>query len=308
MRKSEYGFHQIKPKKNWGVAQIICLVFLTLNVIVLLIPYFWGFITSFKANLDLRYNLFGFPKKEYGGWQFQNYKRVFSLFKVTYINSEEGYTQTFYFQNLLYNSLIYSLCSAATPIVVTYLMAYVRNMYDFRFLKYIDGLVYVMMALPVFGTLASSIQVFKFFGIHNNFPAFVLIARFTFGGMNYFIIGTMIKSIPKAFTEAAEIDGAGELQKLFMVMIPLTMGVIMTLYVLDFISCWNDYQVPLIYLNNMPTAAYGIYVVKNTQGDMSRIQFKLCACFIIVLPIMIVFVILHDRLMKGVSLSAGVKE
>lgn len=225
---------QIKIKRKISKGEIACIIILSLSVLGLIIPYLWGLITSFKSNLEVRYNVLGLPTSEYGGWQFSNYKKVFSLFKVEYISTTEGYRQIFYFGDLLFNSFTYSLLAAATPIIVTYMIAYVRNMYEFKFLKLFDLLVYIMMALPIFGTLPSSIQVFKFFRIYNNFPAFVLIARFTFGGMNYFIMGAAIRSVPKAFTEAAEIDGAGEIQKLFKVMLSLNVSVIMTLYVLSF--------------------------------------------------------------------------
>lgn len=58
----------------------------------------------------------------------------------------------------------------------------------------------------------------------------------------------------------------------------------------------------------MPTASYGIYKTKTASGDLSRIQYKLCACFIILAPIMAVFLLLHDELMKCVTLSGGIKE
>lgn len=294
-----------KHKKKIDIATIVVFLILVIDVAVIYIQYVWGILTSFKSNLDFRYNPFGLPSV----WEWSNYAKVFEKFFTTYTDVEAGYTQTFYFGDMLFNSVVYALVAPMVPTIVTYMLAYCRNRYNFSALRILDVCVYVAMALPIYGTLASSIQVFRFFNIMNNFLAFVTIAQMGgWLGMNYFIMGSMVKSIPKAFVEAAEIDGAGEIQILFKVMLPLTMSVILTIYVLSVISAWNEWQTPLIYLRNMPTAAYGIYVVKNKSGDVSRVQYKLAACFMLVAPILIVFVIFHDKIMRGVSLNSGVKE
>lgn len=127
-----------------------------------------------------------------------------------------------------------------------------------------------------------------------------------FLGMYYFVVTTAIKGIPMAFSEAAEIDGASEFQVMLRVIFPLTLPIYSTVYIINFIGMWNDWQTPYIFLRNFPTAAYGLWVFKDkTTFELPQ---KMAGGMLVLMPILLIFIVFHKRLMGGISLSEGVKE
>lgn len=288
-----------------SISFILLLGFLILYTITLVGPFVWGFFTSFKNTLELRDNLLGIPKH----WEIENYKTVFQTFAVKYTNKEEGYVKTFYFGSMMGNSVAYAFVSALVQTTTIYVMAYATSMYKFKALKAIDVIVLVTMTLPIFGSLPSSIQIMKGLGLTDNFFGMTVVAKMSFLGTYYFVVGAAIKGIPRAYAEAASIDGANEAQIFVKVIFPLTFSMYFTIFIVKFIDFWNDWQTPYIYLRNFPTASYGLWHFKNlSTPESARLPMKLASSFVVVLPVLVVFAIFHKKLMGGISLSEGVKE
>lgn len=290
-------------KKKLGVASIVIVLFLVFYLVLLLYPYIWGFMTSMKNWMDFYNNKLGFPKV----WEWKNYIDVFSNLKLPYKNQAEGVSTTFRIVDMFGNSIVYALVSAFVGTATTYVVAYATNMYDYKFLRIVDGLVLVTMTIPIVGGLASSLQIHKALGLYHNFIGMSTVAKISFTNMYYFIIGASIRSIPKAFKEAAEIDGAGEIQIFVKIMLPLTASVFLTVFLLNFVAQWNDYQTPYIYLENFPTISYGLWWFSSNKGGAEP-PMLLAACFIVVLPIVVLFIFFNKKLMQGISLNEGVKE
>lgn len=294
-----------KIKNKTSVASVIIVIFLAIYLVLLIYPYLWGFTTSFKDWKDFRYNLLGLPKE----WHWDNYLKVFSEFKYDYINEAENVRVRFMLGDMFLNSVGYSFLTALSGTVTVYLVAYAVNSYRFKFLKVVDAIVLVTITLPLVGNLPSSIQMNKALGLYNNFVGFSIVGSIAFCNMYYFIMGAQIRSIPRAFREAAEIDGASEFQILFRVMAPLTFSVFLTVFLLKFIAAWNEYQTPYIFLKNRPTVAFGLWYFQNlTTAGAKNTTLKLAACFTVALPIILIFIIFNKKLMQGISLSEGVKE
>ena len=287
-----------KINKKITVAQVLIVAFLVFYIVILLIPLVWGALTSLKESaLELRENMFGLPRT----WRFENYSLAFeNLFVETTRN------EPYYLGEMMLYSLMYASVSALVNTLTFYIVAYARTRFDFKFLGIIDVIVLVTMALPIVGNLPSSIMIFKQLNLTDNFFGMTVIAKMNFLGMYYFVICTAIRGIPRAFSEAAEIDGANEMQVMLRVIFPLTVGIFFTIFIVKFIDYWNDWQTPYIFLRNFPTATYGLWMFKdNTLFELPQ---KLAACILVVLPILVIFFIFHKKLMGGISLSEGVKE
>ena len=243
-------------KKSVGdiISQMIVYLFLGFYLVCLFTPFVWGFLTSFKSFLYFSdHSLFELPDE----WMWSNYTKVLKYLTITY--SSTTTKLTYNLGNMMLNSLWYALASGLSATVCIYVVAYARNMYaQFKIVAVIDVIVLVTMSFPMVGSLPSSIALFKALGLYETFFGMTFIAKFSFLTMYYFIVGAFIKSIPKAFVEAASIDGAGELQIMLRIMFPLTLPIFSTIYTLQFISYWNDYGTIFVFLKNFPTAAYGL--------------------------------------------------
>jgi ABC-type glycerol-3-phosphate transport system permease component len=114
--------------------------------------------------------------------------------------------------------------------------------------------------------------------------------------------------IPKDYIEAAKVDGAGNFRIMFQVIMPFALGTMLTVFLLNFITYWNDYQIPMIYLPSHPVAAYGMYVFQmSTETALANTPVKLAGIFLMAAPIVLVALIFSRRLMANLSVG-GVKE
>lgn len=290
-------------KRKINISSVIIIAFLLGYLVLLIYPYVWGVMTSMKDYWEFRDNKLGLPID----WTFKNYVNVFNKLELCYTNQAEGVDVVFHMSDLFGNAIIYAFLSAFVGTATTYVVAYATNMYQYKFLRFIDGLVLVTMTIPVIGGLASSLEIHKALGLYHNFFGMATVAKISFTNMYYFIIGASIRSIPKAFKEAAEIDGAGEFEIFTRIMMPLTASVFLTVFILNFVVQWNDYQTPYVYLENFPTISYGLWYFASGKGGAEPPQL-LAACFIVVLPIVILFIFFNKKLMQGISLNEGVKE
>lgn len=294
-----------RTKSKFTLATALVFAFLCLYIIMLMIPFVWTFITSVKTDWDFMSNKFGLPSPEHG-WAWSNYSAVFDNFYVTYIG--ETYRQKFYMGEMFFNSVLYSVSSAFVATLVPFITAYATTRFRFKFSAVVDTVVIVTMILPIVGSLPSSIQVAKTLGMMNSMIG-NLIMKANFLGMYYLYFGASFRAIPKALTEAAEIDGASNWKVLLKIIVPLSASMFFTIFILRFVAFWNDYQTPMIFLKNYPTASYGLWYFKNSSdGAIASTPIKLAASVTVVLPILLVFIVFHKRMMKGVSMSEGVKE
>lgn len=292
------------PKKKKSVFQIMILVFLILYVCAIFTPFVWGFITSLKdRNQFLDSKLFGLPEK----WRWDNYLTVLEHFKVDYTSASKKLT--FSFILMMRNSVVYSVVATTTSTTVLYLTSYACSMYKYKWSTIMEVFCLFSMSMPIFGALPSSIMVFKFLGLYESFFGIAVVIHTGWTSMYFFVVEASIRSIPKAYVEAASIDGANNLQILLRVMFPLTINIYSTMWIISFIGNWNSYTNIYLYLKSFPTAAYGLWKFDNDySGDVSGVWFKLAAGYLIVIPVMIVFIFFHKQLMNGISLSEGVKE
>ena len=128
-----------------------------------------------------------------------------------------------------------------------------------------------------------------------------------FLGANFLIYYASFKSLPNDYKEAAEIDGASQLQILLNVVVPLIKTTIGAIALLSFIGYWNDYTTAMIYLPSRPTIAYGLYYfTHSTINEASYVTVGIAACMLVTIPIFIVFLIFRNKLIGNMAVG-GIK-
>lgn len=280
------------------LAWILCAV-LVIYVISLILPMAWAFLTSLKTRSDFVENLFGLPKK----WMWDNYKTAFDYFFVD-VYGAGGVTTRVNFLTMfgysLYHSLMGPLISGFSNMCVAYLCA----RYDNKFSRFITSFVIIMIIVPVVGSLPSSLMLHKALGFYDNLWLIELAGIGSFGGVNYLIFRGLFKGVPKAYVEAAQIDGANNLQTMFRVMLPFGKNMFFIFYLMGFIGNWNDYSASLIYLPSYPMAAYGLYLFsQSTENATASIPMRMAGSFLLCLPIAILFFIFRKKLIGNIAVG-----
>ena len=298
-KKSKRG---VKEPFNW--LALILFVFLFLYTLSLLFPVLWALLATFKTPLEYEFmgNTTGWPTS----FNFDNYVTAYRNFYVSvYDASTDSYTY-FYMFDLFGNSLLYSFLCGLAATITPCLVAYAVARFDFRFSKVIYSIVIITMALPIVGALPSEIQMTKALGVFDTFIG-LFIMKANFLSIYFLVFYAQFKSIPMAYSEAAKIDGASNFRIMTQVVLPLSIGTIMTVFLLNFITFWNDYQIPMVYLPSHPVAAFGMFEFQNVMTtELANTPTRLAGIFLMAAPIVVIFAILNKRLMVNLSVG-GIK-
>ncbi len=294
-------------RSSVNVFAIAIAVLLAIYMLTMCISLFWTIMTTVKTNVEYELyeeaglivgNKLWLPKT---GISFNNYKMAFQYFYVEV--QEEMYTVQYdIFQQFL-NSFLYSFGCATSVTVVSLVMGYATARFRYKFSNYIYAFVLVTMALPIVGSMPSEIAVATSLNIFDTFPG-IWIMRGSFLNTYFLIFFAQFKMIPKDYTEAAKIDGARPFSIMLKIIVPLAMGTVSTVFVLAFISFWNDFQIPMVYIPSYPVAAYGMYKFQNTPiVEIANTPTRLAGICLMALPIVIFYAIFNKKL--NVNLSVG---
>lgn len=289
-------------KKKINIFAVVSVTILILYTITLVVPLLWVLFTSFKDPIEFDLNKFGFTTK----LSFDNYVTVMkSLFIEIY--TKDGGVRNVYLPEMFGNTLLYAVGCSVISTITNCIVAYIVARYShFRFTKIIYAFVIFTMVLPTVGNLPSQIQMAKTLNFYDHMWGIYLMKAY-FGGTYFLVFYASFKGYAKEYAEAAKLDGAGETSVMLRIMLPLAAPTIGAVVLLTFITYWNDYQAPMIFLPSSPTMAYGLYRFQsNTLTEASGITVKLAACSIVIVPIFIIFVIFKDKLTGNITIG-GIK-
>lgn len=290
-----------KLKNNFSAILVVAAVLLIIYFIILCFVSVWALYTSFKSNLDFLGNKLGLPEKI----KWSNFATALEYYMVE-INDGENINNV-YIETMFLYSVLYAGGSAFASAFVSCVVAYVTQKFNFRFNKVIYGIVIVTMTLPIVGNLPSELQLLRTLGLYDHIWG-MWICKANFLGMYYLVFFAAFSALSSALFEAAYMDGASELRVMFEIALPLVKNVFFTIFLIKFVEFWNDYTVTITYMPSIPTIAFGLYEYSmSAKPAINNTPMRLAACFVVIIPLLVVFLIFKDRFMGNISMG-GVKE
>lgn len=293
---------QRKPRKADALSIAIGIL-LCIYVIGLFAPMVWTVAISLM-DPDSYYSFYQEGTAVPYSLTLDNFKNAIPNIRVT----SETTSLTYNMLGLYINSLKYAVYSAAAIVVCSTIVSYLTARFDFKFSKIIYAFVIVAMSLPIVGSMPSEIQMLQNLGIYGQWLS-IPILRFNFLTVYFLVFHATFKGISKEYSEAAKIDGASNLRIMTRIVVPQAMNIIVTVFVIMFITYWNDYQVPMLYLKDYPVAAYAVYQFANTTRNAafnSSTPLQMAGTLLMTLPVLVTVIIFNKRLRVSVSMG-GIK-
>lgn len=205
------------------------------------------------------------------------------------------------------NSLVYATISCILLILVSAPAAYVLSRFTFLGNKLIQtsfvssmGVPVVMIILPLFGMVAN-------WDILNNVIANKAVLIFLYVGINIpyttIFLMTFFGNLSKTFEEAAAIDGASPIKTFWKIMLPIAQPGIITVTIFNFINIWNEYFLSLIFANSdkVRSVAVGLYSMINSMRYTGDYAGMFAAVMIVFLPTFILYLLLSQKIIAGVT-------
>jgi multiple sugar transport system permease protein len=136
-----------------------------------------------------------------------------------------------------------------------------------------------------------------------------LIVPLFFGdAFTIFLLRQFFMTIPQELSDAARVDGAGELQILLRVIVPLAKPALAAVALFQFLYSWNDFFNPLLYAGSNPNA-WTLAVALQQFTNLSRgvlWNLQMAASLLFMLPVIVIFFFAQKAFVQGVTLT-GVK-
>jgi multiple sugar transport system permease protein len=216
-----------------------------------------------------------------------------------------------YFPNLG-ASLLVTLVPAIIQTSVTSIIGYGFAKFDFKFKKIWLGLVLLSFILPSQVYMIPRYVMFFEFDIIESPLAIILPALFGLGEKSaifILIFYQFFKMIPKALTEAAEMDGAGSYYIFFKIAVPLSSGAYITSFLFSLVWYWNETYISSLFLGakypqlQLRLASFVSEYQQMYSEDLIKLNegVRLAATLLIILPLLIVYFVMQRWFVEGVE-------
>jgi multiple sugar transport system permease protein len=118
-----------------------------------------------------------------------------------------------------------------------------------------------------------------------------------------FLMRQFFLSIPRDLEKAARIDGAGTLQIIFQVILPVSRPIMATLAILTFVGAWNNFLWPLIITDSDNLRVLTV-ALSAFQGQFStQWNLMMAATFVALVPLLLLFFLFQKQLVRSISTS-----
>ncbi len=168
-----------------------------------------------------------------------------------------------------------------------------------------DGVFYFILFTLMMPTEILIVALFNLvsdLGWSNSYLA--LIVPFMASATGVFLFRQHFASIPGELADAARVDGAGPLRFLWSILVPMSWNAIGALALIQFIYVWNQYLWPLVIIreNERQVIQVGLRGMTAVQ-DTTNWGVVMAGAVLAMLPPLIVFIFLHQQLMRGFALG-----
>lgn len=285
MKKQKSGI----VEKKWTPYSVVMFIVLVVYAATLFGVLVWAFLTSLKDRIEYIRDAVALPKD----WLFSNYIRTFREL------SAGGKNIFVMFGNSLWLSLLPPTINLFTAAMASYAMAH----YKFPGRGLIWAIMIFMMTLPIMGNSAAVYKMYLRLGMYNS--PLILLRNITGLGGSLMLIAAFT-GISKTYAEAAFLDGAGHFTVFFRIMLPQAMGVILALWTMSFITSWNDYMTPIMYLPDYTPITTGLYIYQKETERVLDVPILFAGSLMVLIVPVVMFACFQDKFMS-LSFGGGIK-
>ena len=279
-----YKIIEQKEKRRELLMDIALYFFLVLWAIVVLFPFYWMVLTSLKS---------------YGAYNAEYIPQFYTLNPTL-----ENYVTAFTSVNLakyFLNTIIFTLATTGIMMIVTIFAAFALARLEFKGKNLVFTLFLSLMMIPSELVVITNFVTITNAGLRNTFTGLILpsVASVFY----IYLLKENFEQVPDELYKAAKVDGTSDMKYLFKVMIPICSPTIVTILILKVIECWNSFVWPRLITDdeNYFLVSNGIQTIRESGFGRENVPAMMAAVVSVSLPLIILFLIFHKKIMQGVS-------
>ncbi|ANA83397.1 carbohydrate ABC transporter permease [Paenibacillus glucanolyticus] len=259
--------------------------------LAMLYPVLWLILSSFKPNQLI----------------FTDSSLIPTAFTLDhYVNGWKG-LQGISFGRFFSNSLLISALSVIGNVISCSLAAYAFSRLKFKFKSLWFSIMLVTIMLPYHVTLVPQYILYNELQWINTYFPLILPKWLAQDSFFILLMVQFIRGIPRELDESATIDGCGQPQIFFRIVVPLLVPALITTAIFTFIWSWDDFFSQMIYLSKIDlfTVQLGIRSLFDPSGQ-SDWGALLAMSTLSLLPVTIIFLVFQRYFLEGIA-TTGLK-
>lgn len=283
-KTQDYEKIEKSAKNRQRAIHVVIYSLLTVWGIVVLFPFYWMVLSSVKSYSA--YNSEYIPKFFTLSPTLQNYVDAFTTVPLA------GY---------LVNTLIFTLVTTAIMLVVTILAAFAFARLEFRGKDLLFTLFLSLMMIPNELVIITNFVTITNLELRNTFMGLILPSVTSV--FYIYLLKENFSQVPDQLYYAAKVDGTSDFKYLWKVMIPICKPTLVTITILKVIECWNSYVWPRLITDDQAyfLVSNGIQEIRENGFGRENIPAMMAAVVVISIPLIVLFLIFHKKIMEGVS-------
>ena len=280
----DYGKIEKRARVRKNISNIITYALLVFWGILVLFPFYWMLLTSLKS---------------YGAYNSEYIPSFFTL-SPTLQNYVDAFT-TVSLGRYLVNTTIFTVTTTALMLAVIVFAAFAFARLEFKGKSIVFVLFLSLMMIPNELVIITNFVTITNLDMRNSFPGLILPSVTSV--FYIYLLKENFEQIPDNLYYAAKVDGTSDLKYLFRVMIPISKPTLITITILKVIECWNSYVWPRLITDdeNYFLVSNGIQEIRENGFGRENIPAMMAAVVVISVPLIVLFLIFHKKIMAGVS-------
>lgn len=267
----------IAKTAKWAV-----LVFFLISTFI---PLVWLLVGSLKTNLELQTEPFSLPDVP----QFSNYVEAVEISGL---------------HRLFVNSVLVSGLSTVINLLIVSMAAYVFSRFVFRGQNALLNVMLAGVLVPIVALMVPYFRIITGIGVYDTLWALII----TYAGINVpislFLVHGFMKTVPRELEEASIIDGCGFFQRYAQIVLPLSKLGLVTAGTFAFLFSWNEFVYALLLTASEESRTLQLGIRFFTSQFRTDYTSMYAAIVIAIIPMIIVYILLHERIIKGLTSGA----
>ncbi len=265
-------------------------IILFISAMVCLLPIIWAVLSSFKTSAEM----YAIPPTLLPS------KIDLSLIPKLLTRVR--------FSKYFLNTVFIIIGCLTVDVVLNGFAGYMLSTVRPRGYKVLDKLIFWTMMLPGISMVPLYMTFVDVPFLHINLkgsfiPLWLMVGCNAF---HIFLFRNFFNGIPKAYFDAARIDGCGNIQVFFRIIIPLSTPILAVIAISSVRSSWSNFMWPYLLLGNTPKEPLAVLVYQLSNDTILTANENLMLMVLVAVPMMIFYSIFSKKIMGGFNMS-GVK-
>ena len=266
------------------VKKAIVYTLLAIWAIIVLFPFYWMLLSSFKRYGD--YNAESVPQFFAQNPTIDNYITAFTSVPLL---------------DYFLNTLIFTVATTAIMLVIIVPAAFAFARLNFKGKNLVFVLFLSLMMIPSELVVITNFVTITELNLRNSFTGLILPSVTSI--FYIYLLKENFSQIPDELYYAAKIDGTSDFKYMMRVMVPICRPTVVTVTILKVIECWNSYVWPRLITDDEAyyLVSNGIQEIRENGFGRENIPAMMAAVVVISVPLIILFLVFRNRIMEGVA-------